>query len=509
VKSVLIILAAAAIGADGQILVNGANIPQPGHFDCAIDGSVVNALTGEPVVRAHVGVMSPSAGSTSTDSSGKWSLSNAACTMALLVATRPGFLQQNKTAGLLVSGSPMHEVKIELTPQSVLYGKVADDQGDPVNSVQLHLLAARVLDGRIRFQQEGSASTNDLGEYRIAGLRKGRYFLCATTMNGIQTVSFAATTCYPGPVDGGNAGAMEVTAGHEMKVDFTLNQAARVHVRGTVSGLPDGRGVGINLAPRANGAAIGGTASSPLRDGRFDFAVASGSYMLMADYFEGGKHLFARVPLDVGASDIDNVAVTMQTGFSVTGTVRIQTQSQQPARKLQFGVTLRPSDSTLPPGQVKWDTNGTSFSFADLMPGSYRLESFPPAPFYVRSATLGGQDILSGEFTVSAGAGPIEIVLSDDGGSIEGDVVNADGQPVSGGVMALRNGRAVIVPANGHFKLQNLAPGDYKAYAWDDSSQVPYADADWMGRYAGAGTDVSVASGQSAQVKLTLQDVPK
>jgi hypothetical protein len=55
--------------------------------------------------------------------------------------------------------------------------------------------------------------------------------------------------------------------------------------------------------------------------------------MLMADYFEGGKHLFARVPLDVGASDIDNVAVTMQTGFSVTGTVRIQTQSQARAHR--------------------------------------------------------------------------------------------------------------------------------------------------------------------------------
>ncbi|HTA46516.1 MAG TPA: carboxypeptidase-like regulatory domain-containing protein [Bryobacteraceae bacterium] len=508
-KSVLIILAAAAISASGQFVLNGVNIPQPVHFDCAIDGSVVNALTGEPIARAHVGLQSGTAVSTSTDASGKWSLSNAACTPSLLVATRPGFLQQNKNAGSLVSGSPVHEVKIELMPQAVLYGKVVDDQGDPVNSVQLHLLAARVLDGRFRFQQEASASTNDLGEYRVAGLRKGRYFLCASTMNGIQAVSLAATTCYPGPVDGGNAGAMEITAGHEMKVDFTLNQVARVHVRGTVTGLPDGRGVGISLAPRASGAAIGGNASSPLREGRFDFAVASGAYTLMADYFESGKHLFARVPVDVGSSDIDNVTVAMDTGFTVTGTVRIQTQSQQPARKLQFGVTLRPSDSTVAPGQVKWDTNGSSFSFADLMPGAFRLEAFPPAPYYVKSATLSGQDILSSELTVSGGAGPIEIVLGDDGGSIEGDVVNADGQQVSGGVIALRNGRATIIPANGHFKLQNLAPGDYKVYAWDDSSQVPYADADWMRRYAGPVSDVSVASGQSAQVKLTLQNVPQ
>jgi hypothetical protein len=143
------------------------------------------------------------------------------------------------------------------------------------------------------------------------------------------------------------------------------------------------------------------------------------------------------------------------------------------------------------------------------MPGTYRLEAFPPAPFYVKSATLGGQDILSGEFTATPGAAPIEIVLSDDSGSIEGDVVNADGQPVPGGVMALRNGRAAIVRSDGHFKIQNLAPGDYKVYAWDDPAQVPYADGEWMKRYAGGGADASVASGQSSQVKLTQENVPQ
>lgn len=483
--------------------------PQAASFDCAIDGSVVNALTGEPIVRARVNLQGPSPASTTTDTSGKWILSKVACAAAPLIAARPGFLIQNKPTGALVAGSPVHDVKIELMPQSVIYGKVVDDQGDPLTPVQLHLLAARVLDGKFRFQQEGAGSTNDLGEYRIAGLRKGRYFLCASTMNGIQMASVAAATCYPGPIDGGNAGAMEITAGHEMKVDFTLSQVAKVHVRGTVAGLPDGRGVGISLAPRSTGAVIGGNASSALRGGRFDFVVAPGSYMLMADYFESGKHLFARVPVEAGASDIDNLAVTVDTGFMIAGNVRIQSQSERPAGKLQFGMTLRPSESTVATGQVKWDASGTSFSFADMMPGAYQLDVFPPPPFYVKSATMGGQDILSGEFTITPGAGPIEIVLSDDGGSVEGDVTNADGQPVSGGILAVRNGKAAMTQSSGHFKLQNLAPGDYKIYAWDDPTQVPYADTEWMRRYGGSGTDVSVASGQSSQVKLTQQNVPQ
>ncbi len=145
-----------------------------------------------------------------------------------------------------------------------------------------------------------------------------------------------------------------------------------------------------------------------------------------------------------------------------------------------------------------------------MSPGAYRFDVFPPSPFYVKSATLAGQDILNSEFSVAQAAGPIDIVLSDDGGSIEGDIVDADGQPtVGGGIIALRNGRATVIQGVGHFKLPNLAPGDYTVYAWDEANQVEYADQDWMRRYGGSGTAVTVSAGQNVQVKLTQQKVPQ
>ncbi len=500
--------------------------PQPSAFDCAADGSVVNSVTGEPIVRAHVNIIAAgNAYSTSTDSSGRWMLSGLACTRAQLQVTRPGFLQ-NTFAGpgrpgsirgiSLASGSPAHDLKTELVPQSVAYGKVQDDQGDPVMGAEVTILAARVADGRLRFQRAGGMMTNDLGEYRIANLPHGKYIVCArqNEPNGLfqatsQTV--AIDTCYPGPPEGGASSAMDLPAGRETKVDFTLDQVQAVHVRGTVSGLPEGRGIGLNLIRRDVNSDFGGTLRGAVRGDKFDFRVPPGSYMLTADYFETGKRLTARVPIDVGNADVDNVEVHLDSGFTVTGVVRMMSQSGQTSPR-QFGISIRPSEPVNGTGQLKWNPDFTSFAINQMVPGSYRLDIFPPSPFYVKSATLNGQDILSTDVPISQATGPIEIVLRDDGGSIEGDVVDSSGHPVMAGVMLVRNLTRVASltsQPNGHFQLQNVAPGDYTIYAWDDMNNVEYADADWMRRYGGGGLPITVTAGQKEQVNLTEQMVPQ
>jgi hypothetical protein len=64
-------------------------------------------------------------------------------------------------------------------------------------------------------------------------------------------------------------------------------------------------------------------------------------------------------------------------------------------------------------------------------------------------------------------------------------------------------------PPSGHFKIQNVAPGDYTIYAWDDPTEVQYAEPDWMRRNGGGGLAVTVTAGQNQQIKLTQQLVPQ
>jgi hypothetical protein len=509
VKSVLFLFAAAALLPGQRATVQ--NPAAPTVFDCGADGLVVNSLTGEPIPRARISLTAGAASySASADSSGQWAFSNVACGTAPLTVTRPGFLQKAGRALKLVSGSPMHGLKIELTPQSVFYGRVLDDQGDPVPGAQIAVMASRIVEGHVTFQRAGEGTTNDLGDYRVAGLPRGKYIVCSSSVKGVAPAgeSNLAEACYPGPAEGGISSATEIPAGREARIDFSLNQTTGVHVRGTVAGVPNGRGAGVNLLKRGansgSGATVGGVSNN-----NFDFRVAPGSYMLAADYFEAGKHLSARFPVEVGTSDLDNVALTLEGGFTVSGAVSIASVTGRASARPQFNVNLRPSETTGGAGQAKWTADHSTFTFEDMAPGSYRLAISPPAPFYVKSATLEGQDILNGEFVLSPGSGSIAIALGDDGGSIEGDVVDADGQPATGGVIALRNTRAVVARATGHFKLQNVAPGDYTVYAWDDPAEVAYADTEWMRRYAGSGVTVTVTASQSSQVKLTQQKLPE
>lgn len=523
-RTIALILAASA-AAGQQVAISGQSLArppvQPKSFDCAADGSVTNSVTAEPIVRAHVSLFAGEYSySATSDSSGNWALANLACLPAQLQVTRNGFLQASANRGVfrplnLTSGSPVH-AKTELTPQSVAFGKVVDDQGDPIQAVQVLPLKLLVVDGRPRFQQSGGmGTTNDLGEYRISGLNGGKYIFCAHSnqqpnqpFNQQAALTVVADSCYPGPIDAGAASAMDVPAGREAKVDFTLAEIPAVHVRGTVTGLPEGRGSGVRIFRR--GMEFGGNLPGNVRDGKFDFRVPSGAYTLAADYFENGMRLTARVNVDVGNADVNDLVVHLDTGFSVTGAVHVTSQSGQ-ALTRQFGLGLRSSEPGVGGGQVKWDSGNTSFSISEMTPGSYRLELSPPPPFYVKSATLAGQDILDNEVPIQQAAGPIDIQLRDDGGSIEGEVTDSNGQAVSSDVMLLRGNIRVanLTIANGNFKLQNLAPGDYIIYAWADPEAVQYADPDWMRRNGTGGQAITITAGQSQQIKLVQQTAPE
>jgi uncharacterized protein (DUF2141 family) len=525
----LLLLAAAPIfaqtvrNAAGQI---SARPPvQPTVFDCAADGSVVNSVTGEPVARARITISVGDYGySASTDSAGNWTLANMACAPGQIQVTRTGFLQNMSTRGPaalfrqinLTSGSPVHGLRNELVPQSVAWGKVVDDQGDPVQNVTIMALTVHIVEGRARMQQTGGInSTNDLGEYRISGLPRGKYIFCAHgtqpfgpqgAVPGLQMIP--ADTCYPGPVEGGSASAMDLPAGREAKVDFTITDVPAAHVRGTITGLPEGRGPGLRIVRR--GVEFGSNLPGNVRDGKFDFRVPPGAYTLAGDYFENGARLIARVPVDVGTSDTDNIVVHFEPGFTVKGIVHVISPGGRTLAS-QFGISLRSSDPMIGGGQMRWDADHANFTINDLTPGTYRLEASPPPPFYVRSATLAGHDILNSEIPISQAAGPIDIQLRDDGGSIEGDVTDANGQALPANVLLLRGSIRVanIVNQTGHFRFQNLAPDNYTVCDFDDLNNVAYADVDWMRRNGGGCQALTVTAGQNQQIKLIQQTAPE
>ncbi len=463
---------------------------------CSADGTVVNSVTGEPIPRARIAVL-PSRSGTVSDSVGHWSVSNIPCAPQRFAATRPGFLSGPVTT----KDVPLHDLRIELIPQAVITGRVLDDAGDPVPNARISVLSSRVLEGKRSFQQSSGITTNDLGEYRIAFLPAGKVILCAAAPNNdLIDSTVLGESCYPGPVEGGASSALSLFAGRESRVDFNLARIPTVKVRGRLAGVPEGISAAITLVRPNSQSNTNGVG----KDGSFEFhGVTSGSWTLSVDYWENGKRLLARQPLEVGGSDIDGVVVHVDAGVALTGTV-------SPAAK-QIAAVLHGTDRLLGSGSAQWDKTHSSFTIPDIIPGSYMLIVNVRPPYYVKSAMLGGRDMSRDPVPLLQATGPVVVTLGDDAGSVQGQIQDANGDAVPGWVMLKRDPRPPIMApagADGRFKIGGVAPGDYTVYAWDDLQQVEYADPEWMRHNAGPGTPVTVTAGQTVDVKATRVVAP-
>jgi hypothetical protein len=127
-------------------------------------------------------------------------------------------------------------------------------------------------------------------------------------------------------------------------------------------------------------------------------------------------------------------------------------------------------------------------------------------PWYVKSARLGGNDILNSPFTVTTGsdASPIEITLGTGGGAVEGTVVDGTVAVTNGVILLLGAGPEHItrLDPTGRFRFGSLPPGQYTAYAFPEVQDVEYTNPDVMQRFSSA--RISLTEGASQRVELNL-----
>ena len=495
--------------------------------DCAADGSVVNSVTGEPIARAQIlvaGVANPRA--TVSDSAGKWSLSGLRCGQVQFSAARAGFLQG--TAGdpriggayrptMLAPSAASHGIVIRMTPQLVIAGRVLDPEGDPVFNAQVSVLVARVVEGKRVLARSNQGQTNDLGEYRVPMLASGRYVVCVAAFvlpiqfsgGGVETTGIG-DACYPGPPE--SRAGMDLPAGREARVDFNLPRVSMVKVRGTVSGMPKGRSISVSLLKQTGGAGTGPARQSGVRpDGTFEIpGVVPGTYLANVDYFEGNTRLTARTMFQVATTDVDGVNLRLVPAMTLSGRVIFDSDSRSPAPTVpNFGLSLREMDNGNGGGRTVWGKEG-AFTIEGVPSGTYRLQAFPPQNLFVKSATLGGRDLLSQDVAVDGPVGLLEVVLSDTGGSLDVQVEDSDGKSTDGWVLVLKDGRQIGVSrtgGTGRATLKNLPPGRYFVGAWDDNQQVEYSNPEWM-RQFGTGQSLTVEAGQATSAHVRLNRVP-
>jgi hypothetical protein len=127
------------------------------------------------------------------------------------------------------------------------------------------------------------------------------------------------------------------------------------------------------------------------------------------------------------------------------------------------------------------DWKSMSFPSTMLAPGAYQFQVQAPEPWYVASARSGDVDLLDGRGFALAERqydGPLQFVIEIrlGGTALEGLVVNANGEPLSGGAMCAvaeeparraqpRGAFCVRADGDGAFRSHWLSPGEWRVWA--------------------------------------------
>jgi hypothetical protein len=443
-----------------------------------VSGVVVNSVTGQPILRAHV-VLSAVDGTTEvygamTDAGGRFSILRMLPASYTVSVERIGHIRTFSGPMKLQAGDDKNDLKFSLTPAGLITGRVLDSDGEPVEGATVQVLGAT----------QGNMTTDDRGEFRATDLGPGRYkvlarmgsldfFLQDVYVDGSSDVHYAATY-YPATLDARSAGRVVVKTGVETSgIDIRLVRSPMVRLRGIVTSLPDGVKLAtVHLRPQNPGAE---KVAAVKPDGKFEITgVDSGHYELYAAT-QDPKQLMESAPLEleVAQSDIKDLELRVMAPFTISGVVQYEDDLAKPAGRGQQHPRLwlqRAAETligmTQSGAEVKDD--GT-FTFEAVTPGRYAVGlSWQHA--YVKSLQLGPTSMDGRILDVSygAGGGPLSVLVSSALAEISGKVDGAAdaanqflvlARPAESGMPGLYT---TVFGPDGAYRLSDLAPGKYK-----------------------------------------------
>jgi hypothetical protein len=530
-----------------------AAVPTDPSQLATIEGKAVHISTGEPLRKVNLslmGIMTAPGGqrrqyAATTDAEGKFKIADIEPGRYVFAATRFGFARQTYgsrggsgqgTNLTLAPAQKITDIVFKLTPQGVIMGRVVDEDGDPIPQVLVQTNRLRFLGGRRQMTPMGGSQSNDIGEFRIAGLMPGRYFLSATNRSGMfpdPTISSQppaeeayGTVYYPGAIDPAGAVAIDIQPGSEVRgADIRMVKQRVVRLRGRLENAGRQQTM-IQLLPKVMDITTmmdrNMTMARP--DGSFEMrSVRPGSYVLLAQVQDGDFRGFARLPVEVGDRHIDNLVMTVQPAFSINGRFRLEGQPQQQTQGQQSAapavrINLRPFD----PNQMISFGGGSgavrddgSFSLQSVVGDIYQVDAFGiPDGAYIKSARLGDLDVLEKGLDLTGGGagGVLEIVASMDGGQISGMVVNDKDETVTTAVVTLvpASGRARLqqyykqanTDQSGSFVIRGLAPGDYRIFAWEEVDPMAWRDPEYVKPFEAKGKAVTIREKGFENVRL-------
>jgi hypothetical protein len=298
-----------------------------------VTGQITDAASGAPITGARVtltmvvevpgGTFGRRPKLSATDANGAFTFDGLERAQYNLNVEKTGFASYPDVLGdgppqrLTVDAS--HEdfqLQIALKKGAVIAGRILSAVGEPEAGIGVSALRRTDKFGPLGFVQNGGAQTNDLGEFRIAGLAAGDYVIVASVQrrgpfDAIRTgaATTFAPTYFPGTLDQNMARVITLTPGQAVtNVEFTIATVAAFRISGVAvdrAGRP---------SPRAMVAIIGDQRASGFFMPMMSLADEDGTFTI-GDVVAGTYRINANA--NANASDAGGGIGAVSFGFSV------------------------------------------------------------------------------------------------------------------------------------------------------------------------------------------------
>jgi hypothetical protein len=506
---------------------------------------VIAAGDDRPLAKVEVHVLSSALKidhATLTDANGRYEFTGLSAGRYIIACSKANFVRANYGqrrplgSGLpidVANGQVVTRIDVALLRTGVVSGRVLDEFGDPAVGAAVMPMRYQFINGERRLQPAGrTASTNDIGEYRIYGLMPGRYFIAAT-MNrygpGESNERTAyAPTYYPGTGNLAEAQRLTVTAGQTItSISLSLLRVTAGRISGVALDA-QGRplfGAYVNLM-RQLGFGMSGGGTQVGADGRFTLGgVAPGDYTLRASA-PGIQDEVATTDVSLNGGDVSDVQLVLTKASRLRGRIVFERGDAKPPPASAIRVNaFRPATMTFGGGyaNAKDDSTFEVKSYAGrLLIRAIEVASGASQWRLKRVVTADGVDVTDAglDLPPNATIDGIVVELTSRYSEVSGTVTDAGGARVRDClVVAFARDQQRWTAQNRYFGASRpdvdntfhlrLPAGDYYAVAFEELEPfISYNDPDILQQLRDRAIAFSIADGEKKTLGLTLSAPP-
>lgn len=399
----------------------------------------------------------------------------------------------------------------------------------------------------------GTADTDDRGFYRLAGLPEGKYLVRVIepiSHSQVSQYSYAyrnpqqsrlLKTYYPEGENSKKARELEVFLGQEQSgIDITLPERQLFNVSGKIISKQTGQPLdnftvsffkveerdelvvsfdGLSASTNSNKAGDWNLKSLP--KGKYRITVRQGDVYRRPDEKKDEPEIsYPQMVKETEITDKDlaNINFELPIESSVSGTIIVEGGKDVPPDIMVFAVgeenrqifnyNANRQNNPQPMKQK-------AFRIGKMIEGKYRL-LIPNQSFYVKSATLGGKDLLNSDFELKEGEElkGVQIVIATDMGTVKGNVSGYDGKEQAIVVLAKPNATfgqlnwssySARIKPNGDFEAK-AAPGEYAIFVFSRKN-MPKTEAEawkWVQNLIRNAQTINVSVNQTINVSLSM-----